>query len=153
MNLLKRSKQMGGKTLLISIHPCFAEKIIDGKKRYEFRRKWAVRPVDTLVIYSTSPVKRIVAIASVQKIISGTPANLWDIAKKSGGGISQRQLLSYFKGRKSGFAVKLDNIKVVSDGVDPTSIFGKGFRPPQSFRYLRNEELARVMKLLWRPTL
>lgn len=69
---------------LISIRPGFVEKILAGEKRLEFRRNWAVNPVDTLVIYSTAPIKRIVATVDVVGVTEGSPTALWGVAQERG---------------------------------------------------------------------
>jgi predicted transcriptional regulator len=42
---------MQNKTALISIHPEYVSKILSGEKRLEFRRVWATRPLNMLLIY------------------------------------------------------------------------------------------------------
>ena len=42
-------------TILLSIKPEYAKKIIDGTKKYEFRKRLAKHPVTKIIIYSTFP--------------------------------------------------------------------------------------------------
>ena len=56
------------KSVLLSIYPCYARKILSGEKRLEFRKAWPSSGVTSFVIYSTSPVQRIVGIARVTKV-------------------------------------------------------------------------------------
>ncbi len=49
--------------VLLSIKPKFAEAIIDGRKRYEFRKsKFAKKDINRVYIYSIYPVKKIVCV-------------------------------------------------------------------------------------------
>ncbi len=132
---------MEASAVLISIHPGYAEKILSGEKRLEFRRSWSAVPVDVLVIYATYPVQRIVALAEVGQTIRGNKTKLWKLAQDEGGGISRRKLFAYLNGKKEGFALELKRTLKIGDGIDPKKLFGKQFYPPQSFRYLSRDEL------------
>lgn len=139
---------MGGRAALISIHPRYVDKIISGEKKLEFRRSWAVQPVDGLVIYATSPVQRIVALVEVEKVIFGSPNKLWSLSKDLGGGISRRDLFAYLDGKATAVAIELGTVTPFVDGLDPTRLFGQEFRAPQSFRYLKQEEHRKLCKLV-----
>lgn len=139
---------MDGSAILISIHPFYTDKIISGEKRLEFRRQWASRHADVLVIYATHPVKRIVAIAEVQQTITGSRWKMWELARDGGGGISRSKLFAYLEGKVSAVAIKLQRIVPISGGLDPKCIFGATFRPPQSFRYLKRNEYLKLGKLV-----
>jgi predicted transcriptional regulator len=144
---------MEGNAALIPIHPIYAERIISGQKRLEFRRRWPARHVDFLVIYATAPVKKIVAVAKVGEVIRGSRNKLWSITKNSGIGISRRALFSYMEGIEEGVALKFSKAIKIDDGLNPLLVFGIDFRPPQFFRYLRQAEidiLARQLKdMVW----
>ncbi|MHB8249310.1 MAG: hypothetical protein ACYDCX_10565 [Acidithiobacillus sp.] len=144
---------MDDEAVLISIHPKYAAKILAGEKHLEFRRIWAARPVDFLVIYATYPVQRIVAVTQLGQVFRGSKNHLWQLSKKRGGGVSRRKLFKYMDGKKEGVALELLNtIKIISE-IDPREIFGEGFRPPQSFRYLSQSELSmfrrKVGDIIW----
>lgn len=139
---------MNNRAVLISIHPRHAEKIISGEKRLEFRRSWAARPVDVLVIYATARVQKVVAIAEVKHVFRGSRTCLWNLAKTIGGGISRRKLFAYLEGKKNAFAIEVVKVKPIVGGFDPELLFGLDFHPPQSFRYLRDEEHIKLTNLI-----
>ena len=97
--------------LIISLHPEHANKILSGGKKLEFRRVWANKPIRAVVIYSTLPVKEIVAIAYVKQIHFKSRNQLWLLAKSIGGGLSRRALYTYFEGKKKGYAIEFEYIK------------------------------------------
>ena len=140
MKSIEQSAEVVGKIVLISIHPGYAEKIIAGEKRIEFRRMWASSQVDYLAIYATSPVKRIVAFAEVGRTIMGSKTKLWELSRKIGGGVSRRKLFAYLEGKREAVALELKRVVELDSEVDPLELFGQNFRPPQSFRYLTEEE-------------
>ena len=47
--------------IIMSIHPEFVDKIIKGEKKFEYRKTQPRGWIDNLVIYSTYPVKQVVA--------------------------------------------------------------------------------------------
>ncbi len=129
---------------LISIRPNFVEKILAGEKRLEFRRNWAVKPVGILVIYSTAPIKRIVATVDVVGVTKGSPTALWEIAQEKGGGVTRKLIYDYFTGKKNGYAIEIGNVFEFDLHVDPKKLF-RNFIPPQSFKYLHLEDYNMII--------
>lgn len=133
--------------LVISLHPEHANKILAGQKKLEFRRVWAKKSVKAVVIYSTVPVKKIVAIAYVKQVHSGSRNRLWLLAKSLGGGLSRRALYAYFEGKKKGYAIEFEYIKKFKSGINPETIF-ENFRAPQSFAYLDQMKFIELENIL-----
>ena len=123
--------------LLISIKPEFVRKIISGEKKYEFRRSIFRKEVDKIYIYSTSPEKKIVGYFKCNKIINDTPQNLWKNFKDVSG-TSKESFFEYFKGKETGFAIKIDDLHVFDQPIDTNILYD--FKAPQSFSYI-NEDL------------
>jgi len=143
---------MGTNVALISIHPEYAEKILSGEKRLEFRRVWAAQPVDVLAIYATAPVQRIVGLAWVKGVHRGSKTKLWELGKHHGGGISRRKLFAYLDGRKESVALAIGQHQRFTEALDPRQAFDARFKPPQSFRYLRPEEIQQINNLTGRQS-
>lgn len=133
------------KVALISIRPCFVAKILSCEKKLEFRRSWAAEPVDVLVIYSSSPVQRIVATAKVVGVTEGSPTALWNLSKEKGGGVPRQLIRDYFTGKKTGFAIEISEVTEFEQAIDPKEMF-KDFRAPQSFRYLGANEYSQILE-------
>lgn len=72
-------------TILISIKPEFVVSIMDGKKKYEFRKMACKKSVDKIVIYSTSPVSKVVGEADVETVLIDTPDKIWQETKEQAG--------------------------------------------------------------------
>lgn len=134
---------------LISIRPCFVEKILSGEKRLEFRRRWAAEPVVTLVIYSSAPTQRIVAAVNVVGVTEGSPTALWELAKERGGGVTRQLIYDYFSGNKTGFAIELADVHEFEHPVDPKKVF-KNFLAPQSFRYIDAKDYSKILQQSWK---
>jgi len=121
--------------VLLSIKPKYVKEILNGNKKYEFRKS-VFRSYDSLnkvYIYSSSPVKRIVAAFTIEAIIEDHPDELWNKCKDFSG-IEETEFFNYFKGRNKGVAIKIGKIKVF-DPINPEDFF-PDFSPPQSFYYI-----------------
>ena len=124
--------------VLISIKPKYVKKIISKEKKYEFRKNIFKKNVDTIIIYSTSPEKKIEAYFKLNEIIKDTPKNLWKRFSKEGG-ISEEEFFEYFKDKDEGYALKIDDLKILDESIDTDEI--KDFKAPQNYFYVNKEEL------------
>lgn len=124
------------KKVLLSIRPEFAEKIISGEKRFEFRKRgFARESVETVVVYSTMPVGRIIGEFTVKRILSGSPSAIWRRTRGSAG-ISHSRFRDYFAGRDEAYAIEVDEVIAYEKPLDPRKS-AKRFTAPQSFCYWR----------------
>ena len=135
-------------TALISIRPEHVAKILSGEKRVEFRRSWGAKPVSRLVIYSTAPEQRIVAIADIKEVFRGSPSRLWIYSRPHGPGITRTRLLAYLNGKKAAVAIQIDRVHALTQPVALDAVLPKGSRPPQSFHYLSEMQVAAVETLI-----
>ena len=135
----------GPRAILLSVKPRFAELILSGAKKVEFRRTWAVQPVGLAVIYSSSPVQRIVGIVGINGTFVASPSKVWTKCLPLGPGLPRQELMEYFSGKDVACGVLLGEVTLPPKPVLPKSLF-KGFRPPQSYRYLSGAELCRIGK-------
>lgn len=68
--------------IMLSIKPQYAANILNGSKKFEYRKVRFKREVDKILIYSTHPVMSVVGEAKIEKILENTPQKIWDITKK-----------------------------------------------------------------------
>lgn len=119
--------------ILISINPEHVQNIINGTKKYEYRKIAAKQDVSSILIYETTPVKRIVAEAEILEVLMCSPSELWDKTKEESG-ISKDFFDEYFKDKGIAYAYKLGKIKVYKQ---PKKLCDYGIKaPPQSFVYV-----------------
>lgn len=119
--------------ILISINPEHVAKILSGEKRFEYRTKAAKKDVDSLIIYETTPVKRIVAEAKILEVLELSPEELWMVTKEYSG-ITKTFFDRYFKDRTIGFAYRLGEVKAYEIPIELSAFGIKA--APQSFMYL-----------------
>ncbi len=139
------SPRQNGKAVLLSIKPKYAGLILAGSKRVEFRRSWAAQAVSVIVLYSSSPIQKIVGIVEVEEAIFSPPSALWKICTEKGGGLTRKELRSYFSGKSNGVAVMLGKVFSPAKQIEPRDVISN-FIPPQSFRYLDEEEYMKIEK-------
>jgi predicted transcriptional regulator len=119
--------------ILFSIRPQFVESILKGEKKYEYRKVECLKRVDTILIYSTSPVMKIVAEAEIQEVIVDSPDKVWMRTKKAAG-ISHEYYKKYFDGKQKAIAYKFGKIIIYDK---PKALSDVGLtHAPQTFAYI-----------------
>ncbi|MBR6268501.1 MAG: ASCH domain-containing protein [Selenomonadaceae bacterium] len=119
--------------VLFSINPEHVQSILSGKKQVEYRKTICRRPVDAVLIYSTSPVQMVVAQAKLKKVLVDAPDNIWELTKEKSG-ISRKFFMDYFASKKYAVAYELEDIEKFPEP-KPLRDFGLGY-VPQSFAYV-----------------
>ena len=121
--------------VLLSIKPEYAEKILSGEKRFEFRKAlFKNKDVKTVVIYATMPVGKIVGEFEFDGVVTGTPDAVWS-QTESHSGISQDFFEEYFEGREMAHAIKVGNVIRYREPLNLNMIVPNGLAP-QSYRYI-----------------
>lgn len=121
--------------VLLSIKPKYVRSIIEGGKRYEFRKTiFKNRGIDLIYIYSSSPVKKIIGSFEVGEILEDHPRDLWDNVKEYAG-INDRDFFSYFEGKSRAFAIEIQNLQEFDEPINPYETI-PDFVPPQSYCYM-----------------
>lgn len=118
---------------LLSIKPEFVNRILDGTKRFEYRRTIFREPVESVVIYSTKPVGQVVAEFDIERIHRLPVAELWN-ATKDYAGISHDRFMEYFSGRDIGYAIEIGAVNRFDQPLCIDKDFG--VTPPQSYVYV-----------------
>ena len=117
---------------LLSIHPKYADAILDGSKTVEFRKRFNEK-VETVVIYSTMPVGKIVGCFDINKVYKEYPRQLWtEFGDK--GAISQESFFDYYDNTDNGVALEVKNVRSFDSPLELESIGVK--KAPQSYQYL-----------------
>jgi len=132
---------MTNETILLPVKPKFSNKILDQSKVWEYRKVKPTNKVSHIVLYSSSPEKKIRAIIEVEGILCGKPASIWSQTQESAG-ISKEYFTTYFAGRDKAYAFKLGKITPLQP-IDPKTI---DLKIPQSFCYLDSDSVNSIMK-------
>ncbi|MBB6496042.1 hypothetical protein [Methanococcus maripaludis] len=123
-------------TILLSIKPKYVKEILNGSKKYEFRKSIFKKydKNELVFIYSSYPVKRIVGTFIVGDIIENCPKILWNEFKNVSG-IKESEFFKYFKEKDKGYAIQINKLNEFENPVNPKDI-NPDFRAPQSFCYI-----------------
>lgn len=124
---------MAMRKILISINPEHVENILSGVKKFEYRTRVAKKDIESIIVYSTYPTKRVVAEVEIVGIVSGTPDYVWSMTGDQSG-ITKNYYDQYFSNRKIAYAYSLGKIKVYPEPLE-LKYFGVKVAP-QSYIYV-----------------
>ena len=117
--------------VILSIKPEFVEKIFSGEKQYEYRKILFKQKVDTVYIYASRPISKIVG------ILCDTPENIWKETRRQSG-VTRKFFDKYYKGREKAVALKIKECKEYKEAINPESLI-PNFKVPQSFIYIEDK--------------
>ncbi|MBI3573671.1 ASCH domain-containing protein [Candidatus Kaiserbacteria bacterium] len=137
---------MNGESVIafVPIKPIYAEKIISGIKRYEFRRNSIRNNLGHIIIYASSPIKKIIGVAEVRGVAGLSPSAAWESGRHAAG-ISRRDYRQYFQGKKRAYVIQIKRVHPLNRWVCPSDIDDK-FCVPQSFSYVDANFFQRVVE-------
>ncbi|WP_054942600.1 ASCH domain-containing protein [Paenibacillus ihuae] len=121
--------------VLLSIKPEFVKKIFSGEKKYEYRKSIFKREVESILVYSTKPVGKIVGEIFIEEILIDEPESIWK-ATSEHSGISYNFFREYFENRNKGYAIKIKKAILFDIPIDPFQD-DKNFKAPQSYCYIK----------------
>ena len=119
--------------MLLSIKPEYVNRIISGKKKFEFRKFRCRKGIDTIVIYATTPMKKVIGEVVLVNIIEGNVDYVWH-KTKGFRGILKRDYEKYYEKREVAIAYQLGKVTVYEK---PMRLEDFGIHyVPQSFAYI-----------------
>lgn len=119
---------------------------MEGSKSTELRRvKPRVVKGDVVLIYETSPTMALVGYGVVESVFEDTPNKLWEKVKPVAG-ISRTEFNQYYQGAPIGYAINFSSVENFYQSVSLPDLKSKiaGFHPPQSYRYLCQDQATSV---------
>ena len=126
--------------VLLSVKPQYANAILDGTKKFEFRKSIFVTfQPEKVFIYASSPQKEIIGYFTYSEIKKDTPEKIWRASKKFAG-IDEATYFNYFRGRQYAIAIKIASVIQLEQSIRPSE-YVENFIPPQSFYYLKKDSL------------
>lgn len=125
---------------LMAIHPRYADAILDGRKRVEFRKRRVASDIDTVLIYATSPVSRVVGSFTIEDVVVDAPEAIWEEFGHAGV-IDRDAFAQYYASSSAAVAIR---VKDTERFEHPIALCDLEPRPavPQSFSYLPQSVLA-----------
>lgn len=125
--------------VVLSIRPQYSDKIIEGLKTVELRRRFPVsEPRGRIAyIYSTTPVRAIIGMAEIKDVLTLPIDEIWH-RYKDVAFIEKEAFYRYFDGVQCGFVLLFEKAKPLATPISLETLRAKfGFEPPQSFQYAK----------------
>jgi predicted transcriptional regulator len=122
---------------LMSIHQHWAEAIVEGRKRVEFRKRRLADDIRIVLIYATAPSSRVIGQFTIAETVSDTPERIW---QRFGhlGEIDEDAFFAYYGSSTTAVALVVECAERFS-----SSLALADFEPrpavPQSFAYMRQD--------------
>ena len=119
---------------LMAIHPNYANAIVDGVKKVEFRKRALAGDITTVLIYATSPVQKVIGEFGIERTVVDHPVSLWDSFGEVGQ-IDETDFHKYYGDRDTGVAFVISWVKKYPK---PHNLRDLDSSPaiPQSFSYV-----------------
>lgn len=65
-------------SILLSVKPEYVERIFDGTKLYEYRKRLPKQPIGKIIVYSTYPEMKVIGEVEVIGLVSDSPTAVWE---------------------------------------------------------------------------
>jgi len=127
---------------LISIKPTYVEKFLTGEKSVELRKRTVTLSSGSrLWIYSTLPKGCMEAVAEVNRVVVGTPGQIWD-KYRDALGVSKSTYSEYVYGASTISAIVTKSIWNLPAKMDLSMLRSQvpGFHPPQFIKYMTDSD-------------
>ena len=118
---------------LMSIKPEFVDRIFSGEKRYEFRKRGFGKPVESVVVYSSSPERVVRGEFRISASRHGTPKYIWRLCRRFAG-IDRKRFFEYFKDCEVAYAIEVG--ETLEFQIPKNLQVDYACLPPQSYRYI-----------------
>lgn len=129
----------------MAIRPAYAQAILTGRKRVEFRKRPLAQDIETVLIYETAPTKRIVGSFQVGRSTLLEPMTAWARYHRRGC-IAEGDFKAYYSDSERAVAIEVVApsrflVPVALDALTPPPPV------PQSFLYVDADVLGQVTAL------
>lgn len=133
---------------LFSIKPEYCDRIYDGAKTVELRRRVSPKIAigSLMLIYETMPTKAVTGAAVISEIRKMDLDTLWAVARTQGG-IEREAFFTYFSGLEAGHAIGLRCALRLKKPVPLADLIEYyGLQAPQSYREITDRVAAALLK-------
>lgn len=120
-------------TILMSIKPEYVEKIFNGTKKYEYRKRKCKKNIDRIIVYSTNPIKKVVGELVIEDILEDNKNVIWEKTKLYSG-IVKEKYDYYFNNQDTAVAYKIKSYKLYDTKKELSDFNVK--TSPQSYIYI-----------------
>lgn len=120
--------------VVMSVHPRYAEAIMAGRKKVEFRKRPLAEDVGLVWVYATAPVQLIVGYFEVGATVTAAPRSLWRRFSRVGC-IDRVDFDRYYANSVVGSGIQIEVATRLAVPMPIGELLPSGV-PPQSFAYV-----------------
>lgn len=128
------------KVVFLPIKPKFAFEILKGNKTVEFRKRFP-KNICFVIVYASSPEKKILCYFDVSKITQMTPNEAWSLYSQKGC-IKKNDFDSYYESKDFSTVIEIEKVHKLSHPIDINKL---NLKIPQSYCYL-DEDIWTLIK-------
>jgi predicted transcriptional regulator len=133
--------------VLMSIKPAYADMIFQGRKTIELRRVCPkICKGDIVLVYVSGPRMALVGGFEVEGVVCESPSKLREHHLHSSG-VSKVIFDAYFSDSQTAYGIQIGRTWQFDKPAELHALRKRkgGFRPPQSYRYIRNGEFKSLI--------
>ena len=133
--------------VLLSVRPPHVDRLLDGTKTIELRRRtWQVPPGSAILLYASGNRRALVGSLVVRAIETGTPDAIWH-RHGLDAGLSRPEFDNYFVGADRAVAISVGSARRLETPLDLEELRRRRptFTAPQTFRYIFPHELSQIL--------
>lgn len=123
-----------GRHVVMSVHPRYADAIMEGRKKIEFRKRPLAHDVVVVWVYATAPVQQIIGYFEVGGSVLAAPRDLWRQFGKVGC-IDRADFDRYYATAVLGAGIRIRKVTRLAVPMPIGELLPSGV-PPQSFAYV-----------------
>lgn len=135
------------RVVLLSVRSPHLERILDGSKTVEFRRRrWTVPAGSAVLLYGSREQRAIVGSFVVEGTETGPVDRLWR-SHGDRSGLTRREFVEYFRGASSATAISITGVRLLPTQLTLAELRSRrpDFHIPQSYRFMDAAELGIVL--------
>ena len=122
--------------ILMSIKPEYVDKIFSGEKKYEYRKRLCKEKIDTIIVYSSSPIQKVVGESKIKQVLYDKKTIIWNKTNRYGG-ITKPKYDKYYENCDYAVAYEIEKT-VLYDKQKDLKDFNVRMAP-QSYVYITNK--------------
>ena len=122
--------------ILMSIKPEYVDKIFSGEKKYEYRKRLCKEKIDTIIVYSSSPIQKVVGELKIKQVLYDKKTIIWNKTYKQGG-ITKIQYDKYYENCSYAVAYEIEKAILYDKQKDLKDFNVR--TAPQSYVYIKNK--------------
>ena len=122
--------------ILMSIKPEYVDKIFSGEKKYEYRKRLCKEKIDTIIVYSSSPIQKVVGELKIKQVLYNKKSIIWDKTNRYGG-ITKTKYDKYYENCDYAVAYEIEKAILYDKQKDLKDFNVR--TAPQSYVYITNK--------------